>query len=202
MTSTLYPSGQTLASSALTLSEIQELIQQLTLGMIGQPVVAESSAVRIEFPTQGAPFAEVSVDVCYIRCMTQDNPYDKIRYKFLEAGPGDLDTELQNYTRTWKIHWCFYGPNSTDNARALKSGLFQDWACYSLAQSNLFAVTDYPEPIRAPENINGQWWERVDFEATYHEFVTETIEDQTVLSVETIVNDNSGVTADFTTTKS
>ena len=199
---TTYPNSQQLVSNALTLPAIQAVVQNLTLGMIGQIQSETSPVVRIQFPTQGAPFGEASDDLCYIRCTTVENPYDRIRYKFMRAIEGTDETvqEAQNYTRTWTVHWCLYGPNSTDNARMVKSALFQDYFCFQLQESNLFPVSDYPAPIRAPELIDGQWFERVDYEAVMHEFVTETITYGTVASVEVIGNDNAGQIFDVTIT--
>jgi hypothetical protein len=107
-------------------------------------------------------------------------------------------TELQNYTRTWTWHWTFYGPNATDHARMTKSALFQDYFTGTLALQQLFPVSDYPSPIRAPELVNGQWYDRSDYEAVAHEWVTETIIDQTVGSVEVIGYGESVETFDVT----
>lgn len=193
-----YPDGSTLVSSALTIAQINAILQPLTQGMLGQTVDPASSLVRIEWPTQGAPFQDVADDVCYLRCTPKDDPYNRIRDRFNLVDDASHLTERWNYTRAWAIHWTFYGPNSTDNARALRSALYQDYFTGQLELSQLFPVSDFPEPVRAPELIDAQWFERADFEAEFYEFVTETIARQTVLSVETIVNNDAGVVADFT----
>lgn len=193
-----YPDGSVLTSSALTIAQANTIMQQLSLGMIGQTVSSTNSAVRIQWPTAGAPFSDVSDDVCYLKCVPVSDPYDRIRDRFNLTDDASHLEEQWNYTRAWRMTWCFYGPNSTDLARALRSALYQDYFTNALQLSQLFPVSDFPEPMRAPELIDGQWFERVDFSADIYEFVTETITRQTVLSVETIVNDNSGVVADFT----
>lgn len=200
--STTYPDGSVLTSSALTIAQINAIIQPLTLGMLGLAVSSTSSAVRIQWPTAGAPFQDITDDVCYLACVPTDDPYDRIRDRAnLSAADPNLE-EQWNYTRAWQIKWCFYGPNSTDRARALRSALYQDYFTEALSTSQLFPVTDFAECIRAPELIDGQWFERVDFQVEFYEFVTETILRQTVLSVETTINDAHGVVADFTTTAS
>src|ERR1700676_2148596 len=96
-----YPDGTTLVSSALTIAQMNTIIQQLTLGMLGQAVTPTSSLVRIEWPTAGAPFQEVSDDVCYLRCVPKDDPYNRIRERFnLSAADPNLE-EQWNYTRAW-----------------------------------------------------------------------------------------------------
>lgn len=200
--STTYPDGSVLTSSALTIAQINAIMQPLTLGMLGLAASSTSSAVRIQWPTQGAPFQDVADDVCYLACVPMDDPYDRIRDRAnLPASDPNLE-EQWNYTRAWSIKWCFYGPNSTDRARALRSALYQDYFTNKLSLSQLFPVSDFSECVRVPELLDGQWFERVDFAAEFYEFVTETILRQTVISVETIINDADGVVADFTTTAS
>jgi hypothetical protein len=131
------------------------------------------------------------------------DPYDLIRDRacipVAESSP-PVVTERWTYTRSWDIHWTLYGPNSTDNARAIKSALFMDYFTDALAGSQLFPVPDFPEPMRVPELIDAQWFDRSDFSIIAYEFVIETIIDQTVASVEVILNTEEGVAADFTVT--
>jgi hypothetical protein len=72
----------------------------------------------------------------------------------------------------------------------------------ALNLANLFPVSDPVEPVRTPELINAEWWERCDFALTLYENVTETIEDGKVTSVEIKVYDGSpdDPVADFTVT--
>jgi hypothetical protein len=219
MSTTNYPDGTSLVSDALTLTEMNAIIQELTQGMLGQVVSPTASLVRISWPTEGAPFQEATDDVTYIRCILKDDPYDKIRDKF-NWGPegwgsgqfgkqppwgGTLSgvpalTEQWNYTRVWEIHWVIYGPNSLDNSRAIRSALYQDYFTDLLALEQLFPMSEFPEAIRAPELIDAQWWERVDLKCEIYEFVTETIARQTVVSVENILAVAAGQVADFTVT--
>lgn len=197
---TPYPDGTTLTSTALTVAQINALMVPLTMGMLGFAADTSSPLVRIEWPSQGAPYQDIADDVCYIRCVPKDDPYDRIRDRANVAAVDPNIEEIWNYTRAWAVRWCFYGPNSTDRARALRSGLYQDYFTEQFSLSQLFPVSDFPEPMRAPELIDGQWFERCDFEAEFYEFITETILRQTVVSVETIIDGANGQIADFTTT--
>jgi hypothetical protein len=109
-----------------------------------------------------------------------------------------LVPRTSNYTRVWRIGWSFYGPQSVDQARVLKSALFEDYFCGQLALSQLFPVSDYPEAVRLPEFIVGQWFERVDLYAEMYEFVTEQSGVPAVSNVEVQVQDQSGRESDFT----
>jgi hypothetical protein len=188
-TQTPYPNGQVLVSSALTIAQINTLLQSLTCGMIGiNP--PDYSQVRIDWPTTGQPFGVLpSQDVCFLSCLLQDVDYNKIRNRTY-SGTGPV-TETWTYTRGWRIAWTLYGPNSTDRARQIWSATFMDYFNDQLNLSNLFPVPDPAEPVRAPELLNAEWWERCDFAITMYENVTETIEDGAVESVEVKVYESS-----------
>lgn len=200
MTTTTYPSSQQLISSALTIDQINGIFVPMTQAMLGLNVDANSGDVRTEWPAVGEPFGERTDDICYLGCLPEDGQYNKIREKYISNNndPDQTVTENWAYTRIWKISWCFYGPNSTDRGRALKSALFLDYFCNQLVNVNLFPVSSYEEPRRAPELINGQWWERVDYDVQMYELVKETITYGAVASVEVIGNDNSGQIFDIT----
>jgi hypothetical protein len=195
-----YPDGSTLTSSALTLQQISAMLQPIVCGMLGVTDPSSTSMVRISYPTQGAPFQDVADDVVYINCKPKDDPYDRIRDRASFSDPDNpiLNEERWNYTRAWAVHLCFYGPSSLDRARAVRSAFYQDYFTEELAQLDLFPIPDAPPPVRVPEELNGQWFERCDFEADLYEFVTETITRQTVKSVEVIVEEPAGEVADFT----
>ena len=59
-TSTIYPNGQVLISSAFTPAAISALIQTLTYGMIGLPTPPPSSfqPVQVDWQTTGQPFIQ------------------------------------------------------------------------------------------------------------------------------------------------
>jgi hypothetical protein len=189
MTAITYPNGQTLQSSALTVSQINTLLQTITCGMIGiNP--PDPAQVRIDWPTEGQPVADSpSDDVCYLRAVIVDDQYDKFRDQArTNTDPSPVPvTYTWTYTRVWSIHWTFYGPNSLDSATALRSALFMDYFTDQLGLSQLFPNPDNQAPTRIPENYNAQWWERSDFETQMNEFVTETITVPAVVSVPVVV---------------
>ncbi len=209
MTSTTYPDGSTLASSALTLSQINNLMQSITSGALGVNP-PDPAQVRVDFPVEGQPFVQrPSDDVCFLACVTEDEPYSRVR----DQSPGgvgsvvDPVTQTWVYTRNWRVAWTFYGPNSLDRARQLHSATFMDWFNNQLSSSNLYPVEDPPEPTRTPEQFNAQWWERCDFKIDLYEQITETLtwpaDAGAVTSVEVRLYDGSPAdpVADFTVTK-
>ncbi len=148
--------------------------------------------VRIGWQEEGQPAWQICDDICAIIATIADDPYNRIRD--VQFADNDETTLLQTtqYTRVWKVHLVLYGPNSFDNARLIKSCLFLGWVTDALANSNLYLITDVADPIRAPEEFEGQWWERSDIEFRLNENVLETITVQSVSSVEVI-----GVTSDL-----
>lgn len=193
-----YPDASTLVSTALTLAQIGAILQPLTIGMMGSPVPAPNSAlVRLEWATQGQPFQPANEDVCYLRAVPLASPYANIRDRTNLASVDPNLNEQWNFTRVWLVTWILYGPNSLDLARAIRDSLYQDFFTNSLSLSQLFPVSEIQEPIRVPEKIQGQWFERCDLECEMYEFVTENILRQTVLTVEEIVSNDNGVIADI-----
>jgi hypothetical protein len=211
-TTTTYPNGQQLVSSALTQQQISAIIQQLTYGMIGLAVPPPNSfqPVQVDWQTQGQPFmaapspalstSKSGVDECYISCVTQDDDYTKIRNRTYSGSGPVLETWV--YSRSWRIAWVLYGPNATDRARMIWSAMFIDYFNDQLSLSNLYPVTEFQEPTRIPELINAQWYDRADFSINCMEQVTETISDGAVTSVEVkVYADDLGQVADFTVVK-
>ena len=113
-------------------------------------------------------------------------------------------TQSWEYTRAWRVSWVLYGPNATDRARMLHSAVYLDWLNDALSLDNLYPVSDPPQPVRAPEEINKQWYDRSDFWLMLYEQVNETLTipvGGVVTSVEVKLNaDDLGQVADFTVT--
>ena len=200
-TTTNYPNGQSLVSTALSPSQISLFIQSITYAAIGLPVPPPSSfqPVQVDWQTSGQPASTLpSQDVCYISCVPYDDEYSKIRNQtFSGAGPV-LETWV--YSKGWRIAWVAYGPNSEDRLRAVKSAMFLDYFNDQFNLQNLFPIPDYQEVQRVPELIQAQWWERADFSINVLEQITETISDSQATSVEVKVYEGTGSTpvADFT----
>jgi hypothetical protein len=199
MTSTTYPNGQTLTSSALTVEQINIIVQQLTCGMLGI-VPVDNSKVRVSWQPQGQPdVALPSQDSCYVSCVLQDADYSRVRNRTFSGDSSGPITETWVYTRNWRIEWAAYGPNSFDRVRQIHSALFIDFFNDQFSiLGNLFPVLDPAEPVRLPELHNAQWYDASRFHCDFYEQVTETIQDNVVTSVEVKVLDKTGTVADIT----
>lgn len=192
MSSVTYPTGQILTSTALTVQQINIIVQTLTCGMIGiNPV--DPSKVRVDWQTQGQPdVALSSQDSCYISCVTQDVDYNRVRDHTTANTSSNTVTDTWVYTRGWRVAWTLYGPNSCDRARQIHSALFQEYFNDQFTlQGNLYPVMDAAEPVRLPIEHNSQWYDSSNFTCIFYEEVTETIVTQSVRSVEIKVYDGS-----------
>lgn len=196
MASVTYPNGQVLTSTALTPTQMNDIIQPLTCGMLGiNP--PNFNQVRVDWQTQGQPFVpRPGQDVCFFSCVPESVDYSKVRDRSF-SGTGPV-TETWVYTRGWRVAWVLYGPNSTDRARMIHSAVvFMDYFSDQLSLSNLYVVSEPAQPIRIPEEFNAEWWERADFHVLLYEQITETIQDGAVTSVEVKVNTSAGLVADI-----
>jgi hypothetical protein len=161
-------------SIPLVPSQFNMIMQAATLQMLGITITPSAYAtVRVDWQTDGQPFTpDPQTDVTFIRMVEEENLYNKQRDReFLLFNGQPVSEDL--YTRVWRVYWVIYGPNSFDNARKIRSGLFSDPIHNSLSGSNVYFVTNPSAPLRVPEVINGRWYDRSDFSALFNEFVTE-----------------------------
>lgn len=199
-----YPDGTSLTTNAATVTQMNELFQNMTCAMLGiNP--PDYGRVRVDWPTQGQPFVpRPNQDVMFIACVLEPDFYSKVRDLQVTdnlIAPDTIVSQIWDIQVGWKVMWCAYGPNSLLNTRLVWSGLFQDYFNSQLEQNRLAPITDYNEPTRIPEERNGQWWERADFNADFYEHVTETVTVGRAISVEVKVYENThGLVADTTIT--
>ena len=160
-----------MADSALTIQQINVLMQTLTMGMLGLDPAKPASAyaVRLSWPTGGAPAWKVTEDVAFLRCLEVDDGYNRQRETDFNWA---TSTQSTRFTRVWSISWTFYGPNSFSNAQSVRDLIFYQQQHDTLAQSNLFLIPDIMAPRRAPELFADQWWERTDLTLSFNEAVT------------------------------
>jgi hypothetical protein len=184
----------------LTPQQINQVIQAATLAYFGlTPEPAAYALVRVGWQTQGEPAWAITDDVCIINCVEEDDPYNRTRdMSYIPVLDESEFNEVTTYTRVWGVRWTLYGPNSYDRARIIRSALYTQLAHDIIYQANLFAVMDFPAPVRAPELFAGQWWERVDFKCQFNEAVTEAPTVNAVESVEVITETASGIISDVT----
>jgi hypothetical protein len=207
-------------TTPLTPQLIEPLMQIVTMISLGLDPTdsASAKAVRVGWQQTGQPASSITEDVVYIRCIEEDDLYNRIRDIELSdvlPEPSAQITQTTSYTRVWRTFWVLYGPSSFDNARKIKSALFaqsihdillEAFNTYGQLPSGvtgyggnevpLYLVTDVTAPVRVPENFGAQWWERVDFSCQFNEGVTEQEVLNAVASAEVIIENSDGILAD------
>lgn len=205
-TTTTWPNGQVLETSALTPIAMMTLFQDLTLNIMGitpaGPTDPGYSMVRVSWPTAGQPAFSLNDNVTFLAArLKAEHEYGQVRdVQITQSTPAVV---IQNivYTRVWEVRWNFYGPASFDTARLVKDALISaEWTLYQLGASNLFLSPTDEDPRYVPEEspVRGQWWQRTDYMALFNEQVNATITTPSVRSAEIEVYDRAGKEADFT----
>jgi hypothetical protein len=194
-------------------NNVQSAMQLATISMLGLPTPTSAkdpaySAVRVGWQQLGQPSQFINNDVVYVRCVTVDVPaVNRVRNRVLLPNPADTRTPpqtlilLTSYTRVWQTFWEFYGPNGFDHARAIHSALFTQSIhdTFAALNLNLYWVPDSSCPRRVPYYEDEQWWERMDFEAQFNEFVQEPLIVPIMASVEVKTYESTaGEIADYT----
>lgn len=157
-----------MTDTVLLQNQLEDIFQSLTSTFLG---TNHPSAVRINWPQDGAPSFGVKEDVCFISVTPVDTSYAHQ----VQTDYSQLDTDNANANLTYnagiRVGWVLYGPSSFDNAALIWSQLFAESTKDTLASNNLALVTDVSQPIRTPELFNGQWFNRASLNATFNELV-------------------------------
>ena len=198
MTTSVFPNGDSLISSALNPDSLAILFQALVAQIFGfdprdpaqQPVAF--SSVRVGWPEQGQPALQIGEDVCIIRAAPEDDPYSRVRDGLWGVNNSESLTKRMAFTQVWNVYLTLYGPNCADGARLILSAIADvDWVHDSLAASNLYLVVGPNRPTYAPENFQGQWWKRADLNLKLNELVTESTTVASAAGVDvTLVKEN------------
>lgn len=185
-----------------TLNELNIIFQELILEMLrhektGSPAAFADdvwSAVRIAYPTEGAPAWEIDENVVFIRVTEDDQPINRQREDVLSDDfVEDAVNVATTYTRVLQLNLVIYGPQSFDNAQTIRDGFFAEEYRIQLRGENIYPIPDIPAPNRAPEKFQGQWWERVDMEVLFNEKISKNRLIGYIESAEIGVYDNTGL---------
>lgn len=182
-----------MADTILTLAQLNKLFYDLTVAMVGGTSIAD---VRQSWPTYGAPALEVTNNVAFLKIYDVESPITAQRemiYSQIES-PSAPNMEM-NYTRTLKVDWIFYGPDSWDWANLVQNKLFYQIYHDMLALQNLYLIPGFKPPMRVPELWSGEWYERIDLSANFNELMKINDALPYIETVEIDVIDHSGVVA-------
>ena len=169
-----------MADIYLTPEQIEDLFHANTARMYGydidnaDPVIAAAAkaaagqAIRIAWPTGGAPAWNVSEDRTFLRILFSEDEYAKQREYTYTRKTDLLANQAMEMTNVLQVSWTIYGPNSFANAFKIYTKIFDPLITLWTAQKQIYLIPDVDSPRRAPELYAGQWWERVDVSARYN----------------------------------
>lgn len=191
------------ADTALTLSQLNILFQELTLDMLGygvqlaawkayladpvhitKPSTNPYEIVRVFWPTQGQPAWKITDDITFVRIVEEGGDFTRDRtqeYEPITISQVEQLDENTTYTRIISVFWNLYGPNSYDYCQKIKDGVFKQENRGTLAGNNLYPIPNVMTPKRFPELFQGQWWERTDLTIAFNEKI---VRHQAVLYIE------------------
>jgi hypothetical protein len=199
MTTTNFPDGSSLVSSALTVDQLFSILQPVLTGALGiqftDPLA--QSTIRKAWQTGGAPAFGITDNIVSVQLTEEENEYDKIRDVSYQNNDQTTLNKTYSYTRVWRVLLVSRGPSGYDNLRVIKSALLLDWAHDTLAASDLYVVPAFRATLRVPEFSDGQVWERSDFNFSLYEGITESTVINAVASVEVKVYNEAGLQLDI-----
>ena len=185
-----------------TLQNLNIIFQNLIIDILGfvktgSPLAyseAAFKAVRVSWPTTGAPSWKITDDVCLIKVAEQDDNYNRLRESKYENITGDTENIASEtwYTRVIGLDLVLYGPNSWTNAMLVRDSIYKYESQTTLKDSNLHLIPDISSPVRFPELFSSQWWERVDLSMRFNELVIREDTIPTIKSVEVIIGTDLG----------
>lgn len=155
----------------LTQKQIEDIIWHATVKTLGLDPAAEAtqSRVRISWPKPGEEGTtwQREDDVIFLRITPSSDDYtvQKDITHVYDSG-NDTLKEVVDYHRCFSIQWVCYGPESGEDADALRIGILRTEVRKYLRQNGIAMKPDIREPVRMPElDDSGDWWERHDLTA-------------------------------------
>ena len=158
---------------ALDSSAVQTAMQATIIATLGG--AEDFSTVRCGYQTQGQPAWKITDNVCIVSATEEEDEYNKNRDVVESQFDATHVLFTTTYVRVWLIQFTFYGPNSFTRARLTKSGMYYQDAHDLLALKNLYMLTATEALTRAPENFQGEWWERTDWKVKFNESVAKRV---------------------------
>lgn len=203
-TTSPFPNGQVLQSSALAPEDVQVIFQLLVLQILNITVDpanpnAAYSQVRVDWQTQGQPAYKVGENICFIKAIPIASAYGKVSDRTYT--PNDEATLIENWgeTQVWRVSFMFNGPRGYLNARLVRSAFELDWVLDYLGAPPRYAtelhfVNMWEQPTYSKELYQGTWWWRSELQAELNELTLKTITVPSAASARISIITDNGIT--------
>ena len=151
--------------------ELQDIFVEFTakLRKLDLDNPEESDLVRLSYQLNSAPFQEVVQGVSYIWINYADNSTNKqVNEEIIETTDEGIKIR-KSQLRQIDIHWVFYGNEDVqDIAYEFRNKLFSYEAKSFLDKYDIKLILDVPEAVLLYEQVNNQWWARVELIVSYY----------------------------------
>jgi hypothetical protein len=155
-----------------------------------------SKAIRKSWPTDGAPAWKVDEDITFLKLQPEDDQYNRQRTTLYSEKLNDNENmnETMLMTSVFKMTWSIYGPNSYINAMKIFTNIFKPAIMRELKANEMYPIPDISAPMRIPELVSSQWWERVELSIRFNTQIRLTIDVPYIKSVKITINEEKGDT--------
>lgn len=165
-------------------NSLKEIFLKLTYILRGYDLVEYTNRnseaqnlIRYAYETNSQPFQQLTDGCSYVWVNYKEDEVNSI-----VDIDGTYIEEQDNFNfvysqlRVLSVHWIFYGESAQDNAYMFRQRLYSNKAKEFLSQYNIALILDVPEVVLLYEQVNNQWWPRVEVEVDYY-ITTEFDED-------------------------
>lgn len=158
-------------SEIIKYAELQDIFVNLTalLRDIDLKNENESDLVRLAYQLNSAPFQEIRQGVSYVWINYADNDTNKQINEEIREVSEDEITIKRSQLRQIDVHWIFYGDESVqDISYEFRNMLYSYKAKSFLDKYDIKLIVDVPEAVLLYEQLNNQWWARVELIVSYY----------------------------------
>ena len=158
-------------SETIKYTELQDIFVNLTalLRDIDLKNENESDLVRLAYQLNSAPFQEIRQGVSYVWINYADNDTNKQINEEIREVSEDEITIKRSQLRQIDVHWIFYGDESVqDISYEFRNMLYSYKAKSFLDKYDIKLIVDVPEAVLLYEQLNNQWWARVELIVSYY----------------------------------
>lgn len=158
-------------SEIIKYTELQDIFVNLTalLRDIDLKNENESDLVRLAYQLNSAPFQEIRQGVSYVWINYADNDTNKQINEEIREVSEDEITIKRSQLRQIDVHWIFYGDESVqDISYEFRNMLYSYKAKSFLDKYDIKLIVDVPDAVLLYEQLNNQWWARVELIVSYY----------------------------------
>lgn len=151
----------------LAYSQLQDIFVNLVCKL--RNLDANSDLIRLAYQKNSMPFQEITDGVCYIWINYADvDTSNQINEEYIDVTNNKVIIR-RSQMRELEVHFAFYGNEVTqDIAYNFRNKLFSYEAKNILRNDGIFLIPDIPEAVLFFEDVNNQWWSRVEIIANYY----------------------------------